>query len=91
MTNKRKDVVFFLKNPEYLLSIAILAVILLSSLMQVLNRLFPAIKAPWTLELITYLFGALIWIGIAHWQFTMIPMSESRASITNSRRRPVRG
>ncbi|MBN2860052.1 MAG: TRAP transporter small permease [Sphaerochaetaceae bacterium] len=65
MTNNRKDVVFFLKNPEYLLSIAILAVILLSSLMQVLNRLIPAIKAPWTLELITYLFGALIWIGIA--------------------------
>ncbi len=65
MTTNKKDFKFFLKNPEYALSIAILLVILLSSLMQVLNRMIPSMKAPWTLELITYLFGALIWIGIA--------------------------
>jgi C4-dicarboxylate transporter DctQ subunit len=56
---------YFLKNPEYGIASLFLLVILLSSLMQVINRLVPSLKAPWTLELITYLFGGLVWIGIA--------------------------
>ncbi len=64
MEKNKKNLLYLLKNPEYLLTTLILIVILLSSLTQVLNRAIPQMKAPWTLELITYLFGGLIWIGI---------------------------
>ena len=65
MENNKLGVKYFLKNPEYGIASLFLLVILFSSLMQVVNRLIPAMRAPWTLELITYLFGGLIWIGIA--------------------------
>lgn len=65
MEKNKIGVKYFLKNPEYGIASLFLLVILFSSLMQVVNRLIPSLKAPWTLELITYLFGGLIWIGIA--------------------------
>jgi TRAP-type C4-dicarboxylate transport system permease small subunit len=65
MEKKTLGFKYFLKNPEYAIASAFLGIILISSLMQVLNRLIPGMKAPWTLELITYVFGGLIWIGIA--------------------------
>ncbi len=65
MEHKTFNFKYFLKNPEYVIASLFLGVILISSLMQVLNRLIPRMRAPWTLELITYVFGGLIWIGIA--------------------------
>ena len=65
MENKKLSVRYFLKNPEYAIAASFLFVILISSMLQVLNRLIPQMKMPWTLELITYLFGGLVWIGIA--------------------------
>lgn len=65
MENKKLGVRYFLKNPEYAIAASFLFVILVSSMLQVLNRLIPQMRMPWTLELITYLFGGLIWIGIA--------------------------
>jgi C4-dicarboxylate transporter DctQ subunit len=65
MENKKLSVRYFLKNPEYAIAASFLFVILISSMLQVLNRIIPQMKMPWTLELITYLFGGLVWIGIA--------------------------
>jgi len=56
---------YFLKNPEYAIAPAFLLVILISAIIQVFNRIIPSLRAPWTLELITYLFGGLVWVGIA--------------------------
>jgi TRAP-type C4-dicarboxylate transport system permease small subunit len=42
-----------------------MTVLLLTALLQVLYRLISWIKTPWTLELITFLFSASVWLGIS--------------------------
>jgi len=65
MEKNQLNAKYLLKNPEYAIAPVFLLVILLSAVIQVFNRMIPSLKAPWTLELITYLFGGLVWIGIA--------------------------
>ena len=65
MEKNQLNVKYLLKNPEYAIAPVFLLVIMLSAIIQVFNRMIPAMKAPWTLELITYLFGGLVWVGIA--------------------------
>lgn len=65
MEKNQLNAKYLLKNPEYAIAPVFLLVILLSAVIQVFNRMIPSLRAPWTLELITYLFGGLVWIGIA--------------------------
>jgi len=65
MEKNQLNAKYLLKNPEYAIAPVFLLVILLSAIIQVVNRIVPSLKAPWTLELITYLFGGLVWVGIA--------------------------
>lgn len=65
MEKNQLNAKYLLKNPEYAIAPVFLLVILLSAVIQVFNRMIPSLRAPWTLELITYLFGGLVWVGIA--------------------------
>lgn len=65
MEKNQLNAKYLLKNPEYAIAPVFLLVILISAVIQVFNRMIPSLRAPWTLELITYLFGGLVWVGIA--------------------------
>lgn len=65
MEKNKLSAKYLLRNPEYAIAPTFLVVILLSAIIQVFNRMIPSLRAPWTLELITYLFAGLVWVGIA--------------------------
>jgi TRAP-type C4-dicarboxylate transport system permease small subunit len=54
-----------LRNIDYYLQPVIFIAMLLVLGAQILYRFIPNLSIPWTLELITFLFGASIWFGIS--------------------------
>ena len=54
-----------IKNIDYYVQPFLVVAMLLALGAQVLYRFIPNLSIPWTLELITFLFGASIWFGIS--------------------------
>lgn len=55
----------FFANIDYMVQPVFMVSLLLAALFQVLYRFVPFIKAPWTLELIKFLFSGSVWLGIS--------------------------
>jgi C4-dicarboxylate transporter DctQ subunit len=54
-----------IKDFDYMIQPILVIAMLLALGAQVLYRFVPNLSIPWTLELITFLFGASIWFGIS--------------------------
>ncbi|WP_020610967.1 TRAP transporter small permease [Sediminispirochaeta bajacaliforniensis] len=54
-----------LGNLDYFIQPILMIILLAAALLQVLYRFVPFVHTPWTLELITYLFSASVWLGIS--------------------------
>ena len=50
---------------DYALEPVLIIPLLLAALLQVLYRFVPFVNVPWTLELITFLYSASVWVGIS--------------------------
>lgn len=61
----KKRISYYIKNIDYLVQPVLMTTLLLAALVQVLYRFIPWLKAPWTLELITFLFSTSVWLGIS--------------------------
>lgn len=54
-----------LTNLDYVIQPLIMVTLLVILAGQVLYRFIPNLSLPWTLELITFLFGAMVWFGVS--------------------------
>lgn len=62
---KNKSFLHIIKNLDYYSQPVLMIALLATALLQVLYRFVPFIHTPWTLELITFLFSASVWMGIS--------------------------
>ena len=54
----------FLKNIDYFLQIIFMLILLFAIILQILSRIFINFSTPWTLEVISMAFAAMVWFAI---------------------------
>ena len=60
-----KKILKFLKDFDYNIEPLFIIALLVILALQVAYRFIPNLSIPWTLEIITFLFGASIWFGVS--------------------------